>query len=233
MNAKTVFTRFMLTVFCGMLFVAGGLPSAWTQADQSSEESPMSETYSPSELQAMREAFISEFERSPLNTTPGDAQFLRILIESAGCQRGIEVGTATGFGAVNMGMAFEQTGGHLYTIDIDPQMVESARDNISEMALEETVTVIEGDALEVLPQMEGKFDFLFIDAVKQDYFKYFKSIARRLKPGSIIVADNVIRFEEEMKDFLDFMKEDPDYLMQVIVCSEEKGDGMAVIYKAR
>ena len=65
---------------------------------------------------AFREAFVRAFDRSSLNTTPGDAMMLRILIESMGAQRGIEVGSATGFGAVNMGIAFERTGGHLFTL---------------------------------------------------------------------------------------------------------------------
>jgi len=60
---------------------------------------------SPDEIQKFRQDFIDAFSRSGLNTTPGDARMLRILIAAAGCQRGIEVGTATGFGAINMGMA--------------------------------------------------------------------------------------------------------------------------------
>ena len=101
------------------------------------------------------------------------------------------------------------------------------------MKLEKTVKVIEGDALKVIPELKGTFDFMFIDAVKQDYLNYFKAALPLLKPGSVIVADNVIRAEKQMKDFLDFMKNDPHYDMQIIRCSEEKGDGMAVIYKMR
>ena len=75
-----------------------------------------------------RETYIKEFDRIGLNTTPGDARFLRIMIVAAQCKRGVEVGTATGYGALLMGMAFERTGGHLFTIDIDPKMVAAARE---------------------------------------------------------------------------------------------------------
>ena len=61
------------------------------------------------------------------------------------------------------------------------------------MELEKTVKVVEGDALEVLPQLEGEYDFVFIDAVKSDYLKYFKALEPKLMAGSVIVADNVIR----------------------------------------
>jgi len=73
-----------------------------------------------------RNEFIKNFQRTGLNTTPGDAMMLRILVESSGAKRGIEVGSASGFGAVNMGIAFERTGGHLYTLEIDPQSARRA-----------------------------------------------------------------------------------------------------------
>ncbi|MBI1387009.1 MAG: methyltransferase domain-containing protein [bacterium] len=186
---------------------------------------------SPGKIAMFRENYIKNFERIGLNTTPGDARFLRIMIESAGCRRGVEVGTATGYGAMEMGVAFERTGGELITIDIDPQMVKTAREHLHNMGLDKTVTVVEGDALKVLPSLEGKFDFMFIDALKKDYFNYFKALAPSLKPGAVIIADNVVKFADEMRDFLDFMESDPHYDIQIIRCSDEKGDGMAVIYK--
>ncbi len=180
-----------------------------------------------------REVFLESFQRIGMNTTPGDAMLLRILIEAKGAKRGIEVGSATGFGAMNMGIGFERNGGHLITIDIDPEMVQTCRANVAKIGLEKTVTVVEGDALAVLPKLDGEFDFLFIDAAKSDYLKYFEAIRAKLKPGSVIVADNVIRSAEAMRDFLDFMEESPDYEIVIIRASTEKGDGMAICYKLR
>jgi len=116
-----------------------------------------------------RNQFVKDFRRTGLNTTVGDAMMLRILVESARCKRGVEVGSATGFGAVNMGIAFERTGGHLYTLEIDPKMAKACRENLEKVGLEKTVTCIEGDALKTMPELKGKFDFVFIDALKQDY----------------------------------------------------------------
>ncbi|MDP8244141.1 MAG: class I SAM-dependent methyltransferase [Candidatus Hinthialibacter antarcticus] len=192
---------------------------------------PIPSIWSPGEKQMAREQYLKDFHRIGLNTTPGDARFLSIMIEAAQCKRGVEVGTATGYGALLMGIAFERTGGHLTTIDIDPKMVVAAREHIEKMDLTDSVTVVEGDALKVLPDLEGKYDFLFLDALKKDYFNYFKAIAPKLTPGAVIIADNVIRFKDEMKDFLDAMENDPHFDIQIIQCSEEKGDGMAVIVK--
>jgi predicted O-methyltransferase YrrM len=180
-----------------------------------------------------RERFVKNFQRTSLNTTIGDAMMLRILVESARAKRGIEVGSATGFGAINMGIAFERTGGHLYTLEIDPQMVKACRENLKKVGLEKTVTCIEGDALKTLPTLEGEFDFVFIDAVKRDYLKYFKIIEPKLKPGAVIVADNVIRSARAMEDFLRFIQESPKYDTVIIRASMEKKDGMSVSYKIK
>lgn len=180
-----------------------------------------------------RERLMEEFQRIPLNTTPGDAMMLRILVESSGAQRGVEVGSATGYGAVNMGIGFERTGGHLETIDIDEEMVAKCRENVKRFGLEDTVTVIQGDALKVLPRLTGEYDFVFIDALKQDYFKYFRAVEPKLKAGALIVADNVIQFGDAMRDFLDFMEASPDYEVVTIRASMEKNDGMMVCYKLR
>lgn len=158
---------------------------------------------------------------------------LRILVESARARCGVEVGSATGFGAINMGIAFERTGGHLYTLEIDPQMVKICRDNLAKVGLEDVVTVVEGDALETLGTIQGPIDFAFLDAVKRDYLKYLRLIEPKLKPGAVIVADNVIRSERAMRDFLDYVQNSPDYDTVIIRASMEKGDGMSISYKIR
>ncbi|UCC96964.1 MAG: class I SAM-dependent methyltransferase [Phycisphaerales bacterium] len=183
--------------------------------------------------EAFRREFTKDFQRTGLNTTPGDAMMLRILVESAGAKRGVEVGSASGFGAINMGIGFERTGGHLYTLEIDPQRVQECRDNLKAVGLENTVTCIEGDALKTLPTLEGEFDFIFIDALKSDYLKYFKILEPKLKPGAVVVADNVIRSARAMQDFLDFIQNSPDYDTVIIRASMEKKDGMSISYKIR
>jgi predicted O-methyltransferase YrrM len=180
-----------------------------------------------------RNRFVKNFQRTMLNTTEGDAMMLRILVESSRAKRGIEVGSATGFGAINMGIAFERTGGHLYTLEIDPQMVKKCRDNLRKVGLQNTVTCIEGDALKTLPTLEGEYDFVFIDALKSDYLRYLKIIEPKLKPGAVVVGDNVIRSARAMKDFLDYIQESPNYDTVIIRASMEKKDGMSISYKIK
>ena len=180
-----------------------------------------------------REQFVKDFRRGPLNTTIGDAMMLRILVESARAKRGVEVGSANGFGAINMGIAFERTGGHVYTLEIDSRMVKQCRENIEKVGLEKTVTCIEGDALETLAGLKGQFDFVFIDALKRDYLRYFKLLEPKLVPGAVIVADNVIQSAGAMKDFLDYIQNSSDYDTVIIRASMEKNDGMSISYKIK
>jgi len=158
---------------------------------------------------------------------------LRILVEARGAKRGVEVGAASGFGAINMGIAFERTGGHLYSIEIDPRSVAETRSNLDKVGLGKTVTVIEGDALKALPDLEAGIDFVFLDALKRDYLKYLKLIEAKLKPGAVVVADNVIVSQRAMADYLDYVSNNPNYDTVIIRSSMEKGDGMAISYKIR
>ena len=211
---KSCFQRLLVTLGLAVAFT-----TAWAADSKMTDE--------------QRDQFLKDFRRSGLNSTPGDAMTLRILIQAGQFKNGVEVGTATGFGAMHMGIAFERTGGKLVSVDIDPKMVQEARANLQKLGLDKIVTVIEGDALKVLPGLEGTFDFVFIDALKEDYLKYFKALEPKLKKGAVVVADNVIRSQRAMQDFLDYMEKNPAFEGVTLRASMEKNDGMAIYYKVR
>ncbi len=183
------------------------------------------------DLQQFRNDFVKNFHRIGMNTTPGDARFLRILIESSRAKNGLEIGVATGYGAIVMGLGFERNKGHLTSIEIDADMATTARANIRKMALHKTVSVVKGAALKAIPRLVGPFDFVFIDALKEEYLGYLRAVEPKLKARAIIVADNVIQFASEMRDFLDAVGNDPKYQSVVVRASKEKHDGMMMIYR--
>jgi caffeoyl-CoA O-methyltransferase len=181
------------------------------------------------QLQQFRSDFIEGFQRIGMNTTPGDARLLRILVESSRARNGLEIGTANGYGAMVTGLGFERNRGHLTSIEIDAEMVATARANVKKMGLQETVTVVKGPALKLIPKLPGPFDFVFIDAWKDEYLAYLRAVEPKLKRRAIIVADNVIRFADEMREFLDAVGSDAKYQSVVVRASEEKHDGMMVV----
>jgi len=180
-----------------------------------------------------RKAFLEKFPWTELCTTPEDATTLRILIESRGAKHGVEVGGNIGYGGIAMGIGFERTGGHLYSLEIDPNNVRTARKNLEAVGLSKTVTVVEGDALKTMPTLEGGVDFVFIDALKPDYMKYFKAIEPKLTPNATMVADNVIVSARQMSDFLAYIQTNPNWDSVVIRASMHKNDGMLVCFKIR
>ncbi len=183
--------------------------------------------------EAFRKEYLDKFPWTLSNTTAGDAMMLRILVESTGAKRGVEVGTNTGYGAINMGIGFERTGGTLTTIEINARTAAAARQHLEKTGLAKVVTVVQGDALKVLPTLEGPFDFVFLDALKPDYLKYLKALEPKLKPGATVVADNVIDYAKQMPDFLDYIQSSPLYDTVIIRASMQKNDGMSVSYKIR
>ena len=178
-----------------------------------------------------RKAFLEKFPWTEMCTTAEDAMVLRILIESRGARRGVEVGGNVGYGGINMGIAFERTGGRLQSVEIDPGNVRTARKNLETVGLEKTVTVIEGDALKVLPTLDAGIDFVFIDALKPDYLKYFRSLEPKLVRGATVVADNVIVSARQMADFLGYVQSSANYDSVVVRASMHKNDGMLIAFK--
>jgi predicted O-methyltransferase YrrM len=178
-----------------------------------------------------RKAFLEKFPWTEMCTTAEDAMMLRILIESRGAKRGVEVGGNVGYGAINMGIGFERTGGRLYSVEIDSGNVRTARRNLESVGLSKTVTVIEGDALKVLPALDDGLDFIFLDALKPDYMKYFKSLEPKLVRGATVAADNVIVYARQMSDFLNYVQSSPSYDSVVIRASLHKNDGMLIGFK--
>jgi len=129
----------------------------------------------------------------------------------------LEIGTLYGYSAILMGsMLPEENSGKVITIEIDEGSVNIARKNIEDAALANRVEVIVGDALDIIPKLHGKFDMVFLDATKEQYFKYLKFVEKNLEKGSIVVADNVGIFERSMCDYLQYVRDSGRYNSRVL-----------------
>ena len=118
--------------------------------------------------------------------------FLEVLLLMKKPMRVLEVGTAVGFSALLMSDYLPE-GGHITTIENYEKRIPIARENFRRAGKEEKITLIEGDATEVLAEMEGTFDFIFMDAAKGQYIHYLPNVLRLLSDGGCLVSDNVMQ----------------------------------------
>ena len=118
--------------------------------------------------------------------------FLEVLLLMKKPMRVLEVGTAVGFSALLMSDYLPE-GGHITTIENYEKRIPIARENFRRAGKEDKITLIEGDATEVLAEMEGTFDFIFMDAAKGQYIHYLPNVLRLLSDGGCLVSDNVMQ----------------------------------------
>ena len=118
--------------------------------------------------------------------------FLEVLLLMKKPMRVLEVGTAVGFSALLMS-GYLPEGGHITTIENYEKRIPIARENFRRAGKEDKITLIEGDATEVLAEMEGTYDFIFMDAAKGQYIHYLPNVLRLLSDGGCLVSDNVMQ----------------------------------------
>lgn len=171
---------------------------------------------------------IRAADAGQLSTSPEDGRFLRMLIVSSGAKRAVEIGGASGYGAIWMGLGMRETGGSLTTIEYDPERARQLQANITAAGLGDTVRVVAGDAFKALPEIEGNFDLVFLDAWKPDYKEFFDMMFPRLARGGLFIAHNVVNKRDEMLDFLSTVEGHPDVLTSIVSPGLE---GMSVSVK--
>ena len=122
---------------------------------------------------------------------PVVGELLYILARSAGARKILELGTANGYSALYLAQALADPDSRLVTLEWDPVMADRARENFRKAGLQGKVEVKVGDALELIKNMEGPFDFIFLDIEKEHYAPALPHCRRLLKIGGMLVADNV------------------------------------------
>ena len=118
--------------------------------------------------------------------------FLKVMMLMNRPARVLEVGTAVGFSAILMSEYLPE-GSHITTIENYEKRIPIARNNFKRAGKEEQITLIEGDALEVMKTLGGPYDFIFMDAAKGQYIHYMPETVRLLSDGGILMSDNVLQ----------------------------------------
>ncbi len=161
----------------------------------------------------------------------------KILIENKP-EKILEIGTAVGYSAMCFS-EYLQENGKIDTIERDEERIAEAKINIKNVGVEDKINIYEGDAVEILPTLNEKYDVVFIDAAKGKYPFFLKEALRMIKPTGIIIADNILYKGYVMSDYNKHKQRTAvrnlrEYIKEVTENSEieteilEVGDGLAI-----
>jgi len=210
---NTICLQMLLVAFC--LFASSKSMPAQTNADTRALE---------------RLKWMRQNQGNLWNVNPDEGAYLRNLAEKVHAKEALEIGTSNGYSSIWIGMGLRKEGGHLLTLEIDEGRAKLAQGNFRAAGLDSVITLKLGDALEEVPKLRGPYDFVFIDAGKQDYVRYLDMVIPIVRPGGVIVAHNVTDLKEELTDFLRAVQTNP----QLKTTIENPGPGgFSVSYKLR
>jgi predicted O-methyltransferase YrrM len=162
-----------------------------------------------------------------MNVPMSDGQLLHDLIVEGGYTKALEIGTSTGHSGIWIAWALSKTGGKLITLEIDERRYREALANFKEAGLSEFVDARLANAHTLVPELEGPFDFVFVDADKDWYTRYFKMVLPKLEPGGCYTAHNVtMRRGGWVRDFLDALEATPD--LETVI--DDSGNGLSVSF---
>ena len=173
---------------------------------------------------------IKAADKGQLAVSEEDGRFLRVLIAARGAKSILEIGAASGYSGIWLGLGARESGGRVVAIEYDPQRAKEAAANITLAGLTDVVQVVHGDAFKEIPKLPGGFDFVFLDAWKPDYKKFFDMVFPRLNPGGVFTAHNVVNKKSEMEPFLNTVQNHSALFTSIVSPS---GEGISVSYKIR
>jgi predicted O-methyltransferase YrrM len=173
---------------------------------------------------------IRAADKGQLAISEEDGRFLRVLVAMRSAKSVLEIGAASGYSGIWLGLGARESGGKVVSIEYDPGRATEAAGNISRAGLTDVVRVVHGDAFKEIPKLQGTFDFVFLDAWKPDYQKFFDMVFPRMTPGAVFAAHNVVNKKTEMEPFLKTIQTHPQLFTSIVSPGSE---GMSVSVKLR
>lgn len=168
-----------------------------------------------SNLEKTRKADVAPKDRM-LAITKDTGLFYNILLRSSNAKRVLEIGLSVGYSALWFIDAIAKNSGHMITIEKNPSKIQRAQINFKQAGVSKLVTIKEGDALEILEELKNndeRFDFIFIDADKENCMKYFKLAYAMLNQNGIIGTDNMSypqKYQQEMQEYHQYISRLPN-----------------------
>ena len=170
-----------------------------------------------SRLEKSRSVDVQPEDRM-LAITKDTGELLNVILRLTKAKNMLEIGTSVGYSAIWCAEAIFEQSGKIITIEKNPKKIKRAKDNFQKAELSDTITIKEGLAIDVLSEWSerkkniGFFDFVFIDADKENIIKYFDLIYPMVSIGGVIVTDNMLypeKYRDDMKKFSDYLSKNP------------------------
>ena len=179
------------------------------------------------ELDKQVKEFLENSKNSwrDMNVPESDGQLLYDIIVKNNYKSAVEIGTSTGHSGIWIAWALSKTGGKLITIEIDKRRYLEAQANFKKAGLSNYIDARLADAHELVPSLEGPFDFVFSDADKSWYINYFKNLDPKLEVGACFVTHNVSRHNNY--NFYQYVSKLSNYKTTL----DDRGAGVAISYK--
>src|SRR5258708_9117061 len=157
-------------------------------------------------------------------------QFLVALVAPSTDCEVLEIGGSRGYSTIWLAAGARYLGGRVLSLEVDPRKADAWRANIAEAGLEDWAELIEGDALETLPELDDVFDVVFLDAEKGDYERLFELARDKVEPGALFVADNVVSHAETLGAYSAARQADPT--LESVTVQLDRGLELSVVLAA-
>lgn len=142
----------------------------------------------------------------------------------------LEIGGSRGYSSIWLGAGVRYLGGRVLSLENDPAKAEAWRRNVAEAGLEDWVELIEGDALETVPGIADVFDLVFLDAEKEQYEELFQYARKKLEPGAVVIADNVLSHEDVLGAYSKARQSDPT--LESVTVPHDRGLEVSVVLRS-
>lgn len=169
-------------------------------------------------------------QRRMLNITPDTGALLGILVRAMRVRQILELGTSNGYSTLWLTDAARDTGGRVTTVEIQEWKATLARESLRRGGLEEHVDLVVGDAgVHLAGAAEGAYELVFLDTDRSHYVRWWPDLRRALAAGGLLVVDNAVSHAEELREFADLVRDDPEFTSVTVPV----GNGELLAYKVR
>lgn len=193
------------------------------------DNKPLARSEAEKKILSVLEEMGGDRDRRYLSVSESDGRLMRLLAESIGAKRIIEIGTSTGYSGLWFSLALRSTGGRLITHEIDEGRAKTAQENFRKAGVDDLITIVVGDAHEAVTKYTEPVDVIFLDADKEGYIDYLNKLLPLVRPGGLILAHNMSRPTPDPR-YIEAITKNPQLDTSFLLMD---GSGLGVTLKKR